>query len=333
MNSFSFENINRLKFCALPTPIQYLERLSNSIGDVSVYIKRDDLTGVAFGGNKNRKLEFLLADALDKKADVIITEGALTSNHCLQTAACASKVGLQCELVLSDAAIGERVTGNLLLNQILDVKIHRVKTSEERKNKMVEIATKLEAQGLNPYIIPTGGSTKIGILGYVNFIKEIAEQSREMNVTFDYLVFGTGSAGTQAGILAGIYFYYEKMKAIGISAGDFKEEIISAVKQLLVEFEADWNLVLPKKDSDIVVLDEYYGEGYGVPTKELVATLKEVAKLEGIFLDPVYNGKAMVGMKDLVKINRIPKKSKILFLHSGGSPAIFAFDEVFGKKI
>ncbi|HUU78213.1 MAG TPA: D-cysteine desulfhydrase family protein [candidate division Zixibacteria bacterium] len=333
MNSFNFNSIPKIDLCTLPTPIQYLKRLSEHLKSVNVYIKRDDLTGVAFGGNKNRKLEFLLADALKKNADVIITEGALTSNHCLQTAACASKVGLECELVLSDASVGERITGNLLLNQILDVKIHRVKSSEERKKKMAEVADSLIKEGKTPYIIPTGGSNRIGILGYVLFLKEIADQSKNFGIDFDYLVFGTGSAGTQSGMLIGKALFYNKMKIIGVSAGDFKEEINSSIKQLLGEFQVDWNLDLQIKDSDIVVLDDYYGEGYGIPTDELIYTLKLIAKLEGIFLDPVYNGKAMVGLIDLVKKGIIPSNSNILFLHSGGGPALFAYDYVFGKKL
>ena len=333
MNKFNLDSIARERFCLLPTPIHKLSRLSNEIGEVNIYVKRDDLTGIAFGGNKNRKLEFLLADAKKKGVDVVLTEGALTSNHCLQTAACAAKMGMDCELVLSDAASGEKITGNILLNQILDTKIHRVKTSEERKPKMEEQAKKLVSEGKTPYVIPTGGSNRIGILGYIACVQEFVQQAKDMGVKFDYFVFGTGSAGTQSGLIAGKKLYYPDIEIIGISAGDGRAGIISATKEIIKLFEEDWSLNLGVKDSDIIVDDNYFDEGYGIAYPELINTVKLVSKLEGIFLDPVYNGKAMVGLIDLIRTKKIPKGSNVLFLHSGGGPALFVFDDVFGKKI
>ncbi len=333
MTEFNLDLVARERFCLLPTPIHKLQRLSEEIGKVNIFVKRDDLTGIAFGGNKNRKLEFLLADAKAKGADVVLTEGALTSNHCLQTAACSAKLGMKCELVLSDAASGEKITGNILLNQILDTHIHRVSIGDERKPKMEERAKILSSEGKTPYIIPTGGSNRIGIFGYISCMKEIAAQSKEMNVEFDYFVFGTGSAGTQAGLIAGKLLYYSDIEIIGINVGDNRSEIISATKVIIEQFEEDWSKQVGLKDSDIIVYDGYFGEGYGIASHELVETVKLVAKLEGIFLDPVYNGKAMVGLIDLIRTEKIPQGSNVLFLHSGGGPAIFAFDDVFGKKL
>ncbi len=333
MTEFKLDLVARERFCLLPTPIHKLQRLSEEIGKVNIFVKRDDLTGIAFGGNKNRKLEFLLADAKAKGADVVLTEGALTSNHCLQTAACSAKLGMKCELVLSDAASGEKITGNILLNQILDTHIHRVSIDDERKPKMEERAKILSSEGKTPYIIPTGGSNRIGIFGYISCMKEIAAQSKEMNVEFDYFVFGTGSAGTQAGLIAGKLLYYSDIEIIGINVGDNRSEIISATKVIIEQFEEDWLMQVGLKDSDIIVYDGYFGEGYGITSHELVETVKLVAKLEGIFLDPVYNGKAMVGLIDLIRTEKIPQGSNVLFLHSGGGPAIFAFDDVFGKKL
>ncbi len=333
MLDFNLDSVTRERFCLLPTPIHKMQRLSEELGKVNIFVKRDDLTGIAFGGNKNRKLEFLLADAKAKGADVILTEGALTSNHCLQTAACSAKLGMKCELVLSDAASGEKITGNILLNQILDIQIHRVSSSEERKSKMKERAKILSSEGKMPYIIPTGGSNRIGIFGYIACMKEIAVQSKEMNIQFDYFVFGTGSAGTQAGLVAGKLLYYPDIEIIGINVGDNREEIISATMEIIEQFEEDWSLQVGLKDLDIIVNDGYFGEGYGIASPELVETLKLVAKLEGIFLDPVYNGKAMVGLIDLIHTGKIQQESNVLFLHSGGGPAIFAFDDVFGKKL
>lgn len=329
MKDFNLEKFPRIKICSLPTPIEHLERLSNHLGMVNIYLKRDDLTGIAFGGNKNRKLEFLLADAQANGAEVVITEGAVTSNHCLQTAACAAKVGLDCHLILSDAFIGEEITGNLLLDYILEVKIHRVETSDERKKKMLEVAKELEKGGKKPYIIPTGGSNKIGILGYVNFIKEIASQSQKMGIKFDTLVHGAGSAGTQAGILIGKKIYYPELEVFGISAGDSKEEIKSTTEILIKEFEVEHSLNLNVDKNEIIVLEGYFGEGYGIPSKELISIVKLVAQLEGVFLDPVYNGKAMIGLIDLIKNKKIKPNSNILFLHSGGGPAIFSYKDYF----
>jgi D-cysteine desulfhydrase family pyridoxal phosphate-dependent enzyme len=308
-----------------------MERLTKKFDKNKLYIKRDDLTGIAFGGNKNRKLEYLLADAIEKNADVVITEGAVTSNHCRQTAGCAARAGLDCILVLSDAHIGEEVNGNLLLNHILDVDIQRVKTPEERKPKMKQIAEELKKKGRNPYIIPTGGSNKIGVLGYVNFVKEIAEQSKQMGVTFDYFVHPTGSAGTQAGLLIGKKLYYPELEIIAVTAGDGKDFIINEIKHIISEFEKDHSLNLEIADEDIILHDHYFGEGYGIPNQKLIDTVKLVAKLEGLFLDPVYNGKTMIGLLDLLEKDSFPKESNILFLHSGGGPAIFSYKDVFRK--
>ncbi|MBN1330028.1 MAG: D-cysteine desulfhydrase family protein [Candidatus Heimdallarchaeota archaeon] len=333
MLNFDLKSIPRIEHCLLPTPLVQMERLTEYLGKAKIYVKRDDLTGIAFGGNKNRKLEFLLADALLKGSDVIITEGAITSNHCLQTAACATRLGLDCELVLSDSHIGDGFTGNLLLDQILDAKIHRVKTSADRKLVMENLAENLKNDGKQPYIIPTGGSNKIGVLGYVLCIQEIAQQSSNMNAIFDYFVHPTGSAGTQAGILIGKKLYYPEMEVIGIGVGDSKEEIIHKIRKIISDFEQEWKNDLSINNSEIIVKDSYSGDGYGIPNKEMIDTIKLVAKLEGIFLDPVYNGKAMVGLIDLVESEEIPVDSSVLFLHSGGGPAIFAYSDVFGKKI
>ncbi|HUT80643.1 MAG TPA: D-cysteine desulfhydrase family protein [Candidatus Bathyarchaeia archaeon] len=333
MLDFDLKSIPRIEHCLLPTPLIPMERLTEYLGKAKIYIKRDDLTGIAFGGNKNRKLEFLLADALLKGSDVIITEGAVTSNHCLQTAACTARLGLDCELVLSDSHIGDGFTGNLLLNQILDTKIHRVRTSADRKIAMVELAENLRNSGRHPYIIPTGGSNKIGVLGYVLCIQEIAQQSANMDVIFDYFIHPTGSAGTQAGILIGKKLYFPEMEIVGIGVGDSKKEIINEIRKIIADFEQEWKLDLVIGDSEIIVMDKYSGEGYGIPNKEMIDAVKLIAKLEGIFLDPVYNGKAMVGLIDLVKSEEIPPDASVLFLHSGGGPALFAYSDVFGKKI
>ncbi|MFX1513224.1 MAG: D-cysteine desulfhydrase family protein, partial [Promethearchaeota archaeon] len=318
--------------CLLPTPIVPMKRLSEHLGTAKIYLKRDDLTGIAFGGNKNRKLEFLLADALETNADTIITEGALQSNHCLQTAACSAKLGLDCELVLSGSN-PDTITGNLLLQHILDVKIHRAQDSTERKDVMKKVKQELISSGKNPYLIPTGGSTKIGALGYVNCIREISESSKKPGIKYDYFIHATGSAGTQAGVVIGKQLYYPELEILGFNVGAPKGEIETLVEEIVKDFEEEHSLDLSITRSSIKIYDEYFGEGYAIASKEMIRTVKLVAKLEGIFLDPVYNGKAMVGLIDLIKKGIIPDDANVLFLHSGGGPSLFAYQEAFVKDL
>lgn len=328
MTQFDLKSIPRIPLCLLPTPIIPLKRLTAHLGGAEIFIKRDDLTGVAFGGNKNRKLEFLLADAKEKRADVIVTEGALQSNHCLQTAACAAKLGFECELVLSGVD-PKVITGNLFLDRILDVRIHRAKDSSERKVLMKKVEEELKSQNKKPYVIPTGGSTRIGALGYLNCISEIVQQSKELEVRFDYFIHATGSGGTQSGVLLGKELYYPEMNVLGINVGEPKEELTQIVDQIIREFVEDWGLKITITREMINIVDGYYGQGYGISTKEMVDAVKLVAQLEGIFLDPVYGGKAMAGLIDLVKTEAIPKENNVLFLHSGGLPSIFSYNDVF----
>ena len=330
MTEFNLSTIPRIRLCLLPTPIIPLKRLTKHLGGSNIFIKRDDLTGIAFGGNKNRKLEFLLADAKKKGADVIVTEGALQSNHCLQTATCSAKLGFKCELVLSGED-PEVITGNLLLDQILDVRIHRVRDGAERKALMKEVEEELQVNGKKPYIIPTGGSTRVGALGYLNCISEIDQQSKELGIGFDYFIHSTGSGGTQSGVLIGKELYYPELEVLGINVGEPKERLKGIIKEIIKEFTEEWGLDVTIKDDMIKILDGYYGEGYGIPNQEMIDAVKLIAKLEGVFLDPVYTGKAMVGLIDLVKTKVIPKDTNVLFLHSGGGPSIFSYNEVFKK--
>jgi len=333
MIDFDLEKIPREKICTLPTPIQYMSRLSDNLHDVNVYVKRDDLTGIALGGNKNRKVEYLLGDAMKKGADTIITEGTLTSNHCLQAAAGAAKIGLNCEIILSDTPIDVAIPMNLLFTKLLGIKVHRVKTSAERKTKMHEIASSLDKKGNVPYIIPSGGSDKIGVFGYINFFKEIALQSEEMGITFDYFIHGTGSAGTQAGSIVGKKLFYPNLEVIGINAGYKREKIVMKIKSIIQEFALDNSLNLTVKESEIIVLDDFIGEGYEIISDEILETVRLIAKMEGIFLDPVYNVKAMIGLIGLAKKNYFTKDSNILFLHSGGNQAFYHFVESVLEKI
>ncbi len=330
MVTFDLNSIPRTPLCILPTPITKMENLSKIVGS-NIFVKRDDLTGVAFGGNKNRKLEFLLADALAKNADVIITEGAVQSNHCLQTAACASKVGLDCELVLS-GSIENTISGNLLLNRILDTTLHVVEDASKRKKTMMERAISLEHMGKKVYIIPTGGSTDIGSLGYINCVKEIQEYSKREKISFNSIVIATGSGGTHAGFLLGCKFYYPDCNVIAITAADNKQDMNDQVLHIIKDFQKSHSLEFDLNEFTCTIFDNYFGQGYGIPTKEVINTIKMVAKEEGLFLDPVYNGKAMVGLIDMLKKEMLPKDNKYLFLHSGGGPSLFNYSDYFDNN-
>jgi D-cysteine desulfhydrase family pyridoxal phosphate-dependent enzyme len=326
--TLNLENMPKIDLCLLPTPIIPLNRLSKYLGGPKLYMKRDDLTGIAFGGNKNRKLEYLLADALQQGADVIITEGAINSNHCLQTAACAAKLGIACELVLSGNKPTD-VTGNYLLFHVLDVSIHLVSDSEDRKDQMKVRERELLNQGKKPYLIPTGGSTAIGAFGYINCISEIARQAQQMNINFDYFVHATGSSGTHAGVLIGKELFYPELQVISISSGESGDYLRDETEAIIRDFQSRFEQRLDISQESIEVITGYSGLGYGIASKEMVETVKLVAQLEGVFLDPVYNGKAMVGMIDLIKSKRIADTDKVLFLHSGGGPSIFNYAEDF----
>lgn len=326
--SFNLDDIPKIDLCLLPTPIIPLNRLSDYLGGPRIYMKRDDLTGVAFGGNKNRKLEYLLADALQKGADVILTEGAINSNHCLQTAACVAKLGLACELVLSGEKPTE-ITGNYLLFQILGVVIHRVNDSIEREDRLKEREEELISLGKKPYIIPTGGSNAIGALGYINCISEVAEQTQQMEIEFDNFVHAAGSSGTQAGMLVGKTMFIPDIGIISISGGIDANYLISETQMIIRNFTSIFPVPEALTDISVEVVSGYEGPGYGLPSKEMIETIKLVAQLEGVFLDPVYNGKAMVGLLDMIRSKKLTKNQTILFLHSGGGPSIFNYAKDF----
>ena len=323
MNKFS-----KLDLCLLPTPIVPLSRLSKYLGGPQIYMKRDDLTGIAFGGNKNRKLEYLLADAIDQSSDTIITEGAVNSNHCLQTAACALKLGLSCELVLSGREPTE-ITGNYLLFKILGITIHHVNDEKERKESMKKVEMDLKSHGKNPYIIPTGGSNAIGALGYINCISEIKSQAKQMKIEFNHFVHAAGSSGTQAGMLIGKQLFYPKLNIISISSGIPEDLLQRETLRIIKEFKLKYGIEFDHNKIKTAVISGYSGPGYGLPSKEMIETVKLVSQLEGVFLDPVYNGKAMVGLVDMVKSGKISKDDNVLFLHSGGGPSIFNYRQDF----
>lgn len=318
------------------TPIEFLPNFSKALGNkVNVYIKRDDLLPGAAGGNKTRKLDFCIADALSKGADTIITCGAVQSNHCRLTLSWAVKEGLDCYLVLEERVKNSytpQASGNNFLFQLLGVKeITVVPGGSNMMGEMEKVAEKLKAQGKNPYIIPGGASNALGALGYVSCMEEIMHQMFTKGLNFDHMVVPSGSAGTHAGIIAGMIGNNINIPVTGIGVNRPK-----AVQQEAVHKLANQTLDLIGVEQrvpaeKVVAFDDYVGPGYSLPTDAMVEAVKLLARTESILLDPVYSGKAMSGLIDLVKKDYFKKGSNILFLHTGGSPALYAYLDNFRK--
>ncbi|ELE9244220.1 D-cysteine desulfhydrase [Enterobacter kobei] len=323
----SLQNLTRfprLEFIGAPTPLEYLPRFSDYVGR-DIFVKRDDVTPMAMGGNKLRKLEFLAADALREGSDTLITAGAIQSNHVRQTAAVAAKLGLHCVALLENP-IGTRAenyltNGNRLLLDLFNVQVEMVDALTDPTAQLDELATRLEAQGFRPYVIPVGGSNALGALGYVESALEIAQQC-EGAVSLSSVVVASGSAGTHAGLAVGLEQLMPEVELIGVtvsrSVADQKPKVVT-LQQAVAE-----QLALKAK-ADILLWDDYFAPGYGTPNEEGMEAVKLLARLEGILLDPVYTGKAMAGLIDGITQKRFKDEGPILFVHTGGAPALFAY--------
>jgi L-cysteate sulfo-lyase len=319
----------KLYLANLPTPIRYGEKISRKLGGAKVFIKRDDLTGIAFGGNKIRKLEYLLKDALEKKCDSVITVGGLQSNHCLQTATLARMLNLEPYLVL-EGKKPQKFQGNLFLNSLLkaNMRFFETKTLFEINDKMADLEKELLAEGKKPYSIPLGGSSTLGVLGYLNAVSEIKKQSELLGVHFDFIAVSATSCATFAGLILGASVFNYDTSIIGFNVGIDPNELLCQVTKLINDsielFElSDLKIKTP------VLYHDYIGEGYAVPSDGCKEAIEMLAMTEGIFLDPVYTGKTMAGVIDLIRKNSIQKDENILFIHTGGGPSLFAFNESF----
>ena len=316
------------------TPIEYLPNFSKALGNkVNVYIKRNDLLPGCAGGNKTRKLDFSIADALACGADTLITCGAVQSNHCRLTLAWAVHEGLDCHLVLEERVKGSynpEASGNNFLYQLLGVKsITVVPGGSPMMEEMEKVAERLRAKGKKPYIIPGGASNHIGALGYVSCAQEIMQQMFDMGLNFDHVVVPSGSAGTHAGMIAGFCGNNMDIPMSGIDVsrpGDVQRGIVHKLAQETLDYIGA-GITLPEEK--VVCFGDYYQPGYSIPNDGMVEAVKMLARTEAILLDPVYSGKAMSGMIDLIRKDYFPRGANVLFLHTGGSPALYAYLPTF----
>lgn len=322
----------RIEITHAPTPLEFAPRLSAELG-CNLFIKRDDCTGMGGGGNKTRKLEYLLADARQQGADTLVTLGGLQSNHARQTAAAAAKFDFRCELVLEDVAGTPKAdyynNGNALLNHLFGAGIHRLNPSEDCVAYAESLVEKLESEGLKPYLIPGGGSNAIGSLGYVRCANEILQQIAAQKIALDQIVLATGSAGTQAGLLAGLIAAKIDIPVLGITVSRSTQEQQQLVDTLLRQTLVHLGLDPDQAEGRVVTDGSYVGEGYGMTTEAMITAVRRCAQLEGLLLDPVYTGKAMAGLMDLCARGVIEAGSNQLFLHTGGSMGLFAYRQVF----
>ncbi len=323
----------RVQLAHLPTPLEPLERLSDHLGGPRIYVKRDDCTGLATGGNKTRKLEFLLAEALDQGCDTIVTEGGRQSNHVRQTAAAAAKLGLACELVQQASHFWDDpdydVTGNLFLDRLLGAELHAVPGEADRKEGMARVAEAITSRGGKPYVIPAGGSTPLGGLGYAGCAIEISAQAEALGIAVDHIVLASGSGGTQGGLVAGLLALGGAIPALGIDIDADPEGVPARVRAIARGTAELLGVAGGVPEAAVAVNSDYAGEAYGAPTEAMVEAVTLLARLEGLLLDPVYSGKAMAGLIDLVRRGFFKSGDTVVFIHTGGIPALFAYRGAF----
>lgn len=324
----------RLHFAHLPTPLEPMQRLSKLLGGPNLWIKRDDCTGLSSGGNKTRKLEFLMADALENGADTVITQGATQSNHARQTTAIAARLGMTCHVLLEDrTGYTDNAyvhSGNVLLDQLHGSTISKYPADTDMDKAMETLAQQLRNEGKKPYIIPGGGSNEIGALGYVNAAIELTTQANNQSLRIDHVVHATGSSGTQAGLVLGMAGINSGIPVYGVgvrAARQKQEQMVFDLAQRTAQFMGlDPDTV---RREQVVANSDYVGDGYGLPTETMVEAVKLMAQYEGILLDPVYSGKGFSGLIDLIRKGHFKQGENVVFLHTGGSVALFGYPDVF----
>jgi L-cysteate sulfo-lyase len=328
---------HRVKLTHSPTPLEPLPNLTRHLGGPRLFIKRDDCTGLATGGNKTRKLEFLIGDALAQGATHIVTQGATQSNHVRQTAAAACRHGLRCTALLetrvADAGPDYYGNGNVLLDQIFDCRLETRPAGLDMNEELVAVGERLREQGERPYLIPGGGSNPIGALGYVVCAQELLAQANDRGLHIDRVVHATGSAGTQAGLVAGFEGLNSGIPVLGIGVRAPQEKQEENVYQLA---RKTWELLGVRGElrrDAVVANSDYVGAGYGRPTEGMIEAVRLLAQLEGILLDPVYSGKGMAGLIDLIRKGRFGTNENIVFVHTGGAVGLFGYRDLFGSAL
>jgi L-cysteate sulfo-lyase len=324
----------RLHFAHLPTPLEPMPRISEHLGGPNLWIKRDDCTGLSSGGNKTRKLEFLMADAVERGADCIVTQGATQSNHARQSCAAAAKLGMESHILLEDRTgfhdDAYVLNGNVLLDQLHGATISLRAAGSDMNAEMELLAQQLRDDGKKPYVIPGGGSNEIGALGYVNAAFELTYQANERSLRIDHFVHATGSAGTQAGLVVGMQAMNSGIPVYGVSVRAPKvkqEENVFGLCQRTLDFMGLSQNLVPR--DSVVANSDYVGDGYGLPTDSMVEAVKMLANYEGILLDPVYSGKGFAGLIDLIRKGHFKTDENVVFLHTGGSVSLFAYPKTF----
>mgnify|MGYP001249533846 CR=1 FL=1 len=324
------EKFERIKLGHFPTPIEHLKNISKYLGGPNIFIKRDDCTGLATGGNKTRKLEFLIPDAIKNKAELVVTVGAVQSNHARQTAAACTLMGLKCLIILEqrlkDPPEAYMKSGNVFLDKLFGADVKICPKNEDVLEYSEKLIKNLKSKGTNVYFIPGGGSNSVGALGYVECLNEIIKDNKKYNIT--QIIHATGSSGTQAGLLAGKKYFNCNIPVIGICVRHKKDtqvdKVYNETKKTCEKLQCK---ILDK--SDVIVYDEYIGSGYGEPTEGMIEATNLLAKKEAILLDPVYSGKAFAGLIDLVRKKKFTKNDNILFIHTGGAVSLSAYEWAF----
>lgn len=321
----------KISLANLPTPIEKLERLSQQWGGPEIYVKRDDLTGMALSGNKIRKLEFLMADAREQDADLLITCGGVQSNHARATAVAATKLGMKSYLILRGQE-GDDADGNLFLDLLVGAKVKYISAEDYATRVdeiMAETAGDLKKDGYHPYIIPEGASNDLGTMGYLAATEEITTQLNKFNLNIDYIICADGSGGTHAGLLLGQKFFDQNYQVIGINVCDDEAFFVEKINRISGQAIKRFRLKIDIQKADIKVIDGYVGEGYALNRQEEIDFIREVASLEGLILDPVYTAKTLYGLKDQIAKGRFKIGEKILFIHTGGLFGLFPKRDLF----
>jgi L-cysteate sulfo-lyase len=324
----------RIHLAHLPTPLEHLPNLTRELNGPEIWIKRDDCTGMSTGGNKTRKLEFLMAEARDQGADIVLTQGATQSNHARQTAACAAKMGIDCHILLEDRT-GKtdhdyNDSGNVLLDYLHGATVEFRPANPDMNAELAAIAAKLKSEGRKPYFIPGGGSNPVGALGYVNAAMELIGQANAVGLRIDHVVHATGSAGTQAGLITGLAATRSGVPLLGIGVRAPRPKQEENVFKLACATADLCGVSGAVSREDVVANCDYVGSGYGFSTPGSIDAIQSLARLEAILLDPVYTGKGMAGFLDLTRKGFFKKGQNVVFIHTGGSVGLFGYVDDFG---